>query len=95
MTNQLYPFLYFCLMISQPKKKSLRNSCFRQEWLNSCITAYELPSLADNSKYAVVLSFIFKVCTKGYVVNSCLAPPLSTEYSEAVTHSATCSTNFR
>ena len=32
----------------------------------------------------------FKACTKGYVVNSCLANP----DNEAVSHSATCSTNF-
>ena len=31
-----------------------------------------------------------KACTKGYVVNSCLAPPLN----PAVSHSATCSTNL-
>jgi len=30
---------------------------------------------------------------KGYIVNSCLAPPLNTD-NEAVSHSATCSTNL-
>ena len=51
---------------------------------------YELPFLADNSKYIAALSFIFKAYTKGYVVNSCLANP----DNEAVSHSATCSTNL-
>jgi len=37
------------------------------------------------------LLFIFKACTKEYVVNSCLANP----DNEAVSHSATCSTNLR
>ena len=42
-----------------------------------CITAYMhgLPSLPDNSKYVAALLF-FKAFTKGYVVNSCLVPPL-------------------
>ena len=34
-----------------------------------------------------------KACTKCYVVNSCLAPPLNPD-NEAVSHSATCSTNL-
>ena len=52
-------------------------------------------SLADNGKHLLVLSIIiiFKACTRGYVVNSCLAPPLNPD-SEAVSHLATCSTNF-
>ena len=44
------------------------------------ITVYGLPFLADNSKYvAVLLSILFKACTKNYVVNSCLIPPLNTD----------------
>ena len=46
-------------------------------FVNPCITAYGLSSLSDNSKYVVALSFIFKACTKSYVVNSCLAPLLN------------------
>ena len=54
------------------------------------ITAFGLPSLADNSKYVATLFFIFKACTKEYVVNSCLANP----DNEAVSLSATCTTNL-
>ena len=39
-----------------------------------------------------LLGFIFfKTCTKGYVVNSSLAPPLNPD-SQAVSHVAACST---
>ena len=39
--------------------------------------------------------YFFEACTtKGYVVNSCLAPPLNPD-SEAVSHSATSSVEVR
>jgi len=56
---------------------------------NPCITVYGIPFLADNSKYVAALLF-FKACTKGYVVNTYLA----NSDNEAVSHSATCSTNL-
>ena len=39
------------------------------------MTAQILCSLVNNSKYVAALSFFCKACTKGYVVNSCLANP--------------------
>ena len=57
---------------------------------NPCITAYGLPSLADNSNTWQHFHLFYKACTKGYAANSCLANP----DNEAVSHSITCSTNL-
>ena len=43
------------------------------------ITVYGLLFLAEHSKYVAAVLFIFKACTKEYVVNSCLTPPLNTD----------------
>ena len=40
-------------------RSSALGSTFFSLFFNPCVTAYGLPSLADNSKYMAVLLFIF------------------------------------
>ena len=58
-----------------------------QDFFLLLVSFYGLPFLADRQH------FHFKASTKGYVVNSCLAPPLNPD-GEAVSHSPTCSNNL-